>query len=57
MAPYPIELTLENSKHLATMHPQFVSEFELLQPWPRKESSLNTPIRPFQFLVFFFFIF
>ena len=44
--PYPFETTVENRKRLFSSDPFWILDYTLLQPWPRKESTLGILYRP-----------
>lgn len=51
MANYHFELSLENMRYMELTFPQDTVVFTLLQPWPKEESRLTAPIRPFNWIV------
>ena len=42
-----MEISSENKKQIEIMHPIWIEDLALLQPFPREESRLETPIKPF----------
>ena len=53
-----MEMSDENKKHLETIHPFWIEDFVLLQPFPKEESRLTTPIKPFNTTVInYYFLF
>ena len=47
-----IEMSSENTKQIAFMQPLWIEDTVLLQPFPKEESRLSTPIRPFSQTVY-----
>lgn len=45
------EASLENLNHLAFSQPVWVDDFIILQAWPKEESRITAPIRPFTSIV------
>ena len=54
MAGVLMEISSENEKQIELMQPMWIEDIALLQPFPREESRLATPIKPFSGMVIFF---
>ena len=51
MAGVLMEISSENKKQIELMQPMWIEDLALLQPFPREESRLATPIKPFSGMV------